>query len=182
MTYKQNGIINNDIFLLKNEITKIASDTKDISIQILNKLDEQGESINKSELNIESSNYLLSKSLRIARYMTWFGWISNLFTKDPKLPQTKNIKTNIKNDIVINENTIINPHVNKQSLVYNNKKNDDVNNAMLEFEKHLTDLKTISILIGEQLDKQNESIERINIKESNLSDKMKSIESYISTI
>lgn len=156
----QNDIINNDIFLMQCEITKLAVETKDISVQILNKLDEQGESIKKSEHNIETSNYLVSKSLRIAKYMTWFGWISNWFTKDPELPKLSKTPTaNIVNKEQPVDNTKL-PSVMQHSN--NNNDNDKINNAMLEFERNLMELKSVSILIGEQLDKQNECLENFN--------------------
>jgi hypothetical protein len=174
----KNDIINNDIFLMQNEITKLAVETKDISVQILNKLDEQGESIQKSEHNIETSNYLVSKSLRIAKYMTWFGWISNWFTKDPELPKLRKTSTaNIVNKEQPVENTKL-PSV----MQHSNYDNDKMNNAMLEFERNLMELKSVSILIGEQLDKQNECLERISTKENNLSDKIKSTSSYVAKI
>ena len=173
----QSDIINNDIFLMQCEITKLAVETKDISVQILNKLDEQGESIQKSEHNIETSNYLVSKSLRIAKYMTWFGWVSNWFTKDPELPKLSKTPTvNVVNKEQHVENTI------PQTVVQHSKNNDKMNNAMLEFESNLMKLKTVSILIGEQLDKQNECLERISTKENNLSDKIKSTSSYVANI
>lgn len=169
-----NKSVHKSLDSIENEIKKCAIETRDIGIQILAKLDDQGESISRTENNIETSNYLLSKSLRIARYMSWFGWIYNWFTKDPELPQQqlqqskaeKNKPEQIKED---------HPNVLE---IYKIPYVD--NEAISEAEKTLAELKQICIKIGEELDNQNDSLERIAVNENKISDKIKSTSSYIS--
>ena len=46
----------------------------------------QGESLSISEAIAENTDYMLQKSARILRGMTWSGWVANIFTSDVKCP------------------------------------------------------------------------------------------------
>jgi len=65
-----------------NEISKIVSETNEIGQNIIIKLSEQGDALEKTEEKLEHNEFLLSKTFRILRGMSWFGWILNFFTKD----------------------------------------------------------------------------------------------------
>lgn len=63
-----------------------ASEANEIGRNVLITLSEQGELLKKTKKNIEDNEYFISKTIRILRTMTWFGWIVNFFTRSPQMP------------------------------------------------------------------------------------------------
>ena len=54
--------------------------------EILTRLNEQGESLQRSEVVADSNQYVLDRSARTLSNMTWSGWIANTFRPAPKPP------------------------------------------------------------------------------------------------
>ena len=144
------------------ELNKIASETNEIGRNILVKLSEQGEILNNVEEKLEQNEYILSKTFRILRGMTWFGWILNFFTKDipKKLNSINSIKYNPKENLLINEE--IKRGFREIKNNENNKNNE--NEELLLLENDIKSLHMIGIKIGEALDEHNQSIDRIKYK------------------
>jgi len=65
----------------------------------------QGESLSISEAIAENTDYMLQKSARILRGMTWSGWVANIFTSDVKCPSvsaaTTAASTTKEEDIIV---------------------------------------------------------------------------------
>ena len=53
-------------------------------------LSQQGESLKKSESMMKDQKYILDKSKRVLRGMTWSGWVTNLMTPDVQKPSDDN--------------------------------------------------------------------------------------------
>ena len=81
-----------------NEISKIVSETNEIGQNIIIKLSEQGDALEKTEEKLEHNEFLLSKTFRILRGMSWFGWILNFFTKDLSTQYNNKYNNLIKNN------------------------------------------------------------------------------------
>ena len=52
----------------------------------LQRLEEQGEQLHQTEIVADSNKYLLDRSAREIRGMTWSGWLQNQFTSGPAVP------------------------------------------------------------------------------------------------
>jgi hypothetical protein len=81
-----------------NEISKIVSETNQIGQNIIIKLSEQGDALEKTEEKLEHNEFILSKTFRILRGMSWFGWILNFFTKDISTQYNNKYNNLIKNN------------------------------------------------------------------------------------
>ena len=53
----------------------------------LQRLEEQGEHLHQTEIVADSNKYLLDRSAREIRGMTWSGWLQNQFTSGPAVPK-----------------------------------------------------------------------------------------------
>ena len=53
----------------------------------LQRLEEQGEQLHQTEIVADSNKYLLDRSAREIRGMTWSGWLQNQFTSGPAVPK-----------------------------------------------------------------------------------------------
>ena len=81
-----------------NEISKIVSETNQIGQNIIIKLSEQGDALEKTEEKLENNEFILSKTFRILRGMSWFGWILNFFTKEISTQYNNKYNNLIKNN------------------------------------------------------------------------------------
>ena len=81
-----------------NEISKIVSETNEIGQNIIIKLSEQGDALEKTEEKLENNEFILSKTFRILRGMSWFGWILNFFTKEISTQYNNKYNNLIKNN------------------------------------------------------------------------------------
>jgi len=56
------------------DINKCSSESKEISIQILEQLDKQEQSLIQTNTNLNKSNDLIDISNKVLDEMSWFGW------------------------------------------------------------------------------------------------------------
>jgi len=47
-------------------------------------ISRQGEVLSRAETIVDDTEYMLNKSARILRGMTWSGWVANIFSSDVK--------------------------------------------------------------------------------------------------
>ena len=59
-----------------------------MSHRIVVLLDNRAETLHSAEQNLESNAYIIDKSKRALRNMTWSGWLYNLVTPSPAEPGT----------------------------------------------------------------------------------------------
>jgi len=148
---------------------KVTCETTEIGKNVLSKLSEQSALIRKNDENLEDNNYFLSKTIRILRSMTWFGWIFNFFTRKPSEPEKKEQKKQ-SDDIYKKENE---KKEKKIELLENefkcliesddvDKKNEDTELSNLESE--IKNLHFISLKIGEYLDIHNKELTEMATK------------------
>jgi hypothetical protein len=174
-----------------NEISKIVCETNEIGQNIIIKLSEQGDNLEKTEEKLNTNEFILSKTFRILRGMTWFGWILNFFIKDNS-NQSNNYNLTKKN-----KNLEEIKEVNKEEKlkatqeILSKKTSLDIdvreilnneNNELLFIENELKNLHSIGLKIGECIDDHNERLERISNKTENISNKIIKNKDYISTI
>ena len=174
-----------------NEISKIVCETNEIGQNIIIKLSEQGDNLEKTEKKLDTNEFILSKTFRILRDMTWFGWILNFFIKDnsnksnnynltKKNKNLEEIKKDNKEEKlkvtqeILSEKTSLDIDVRE---ILNNE-----NKELLFIENELKNLHSIGLKIGECIDDHNERLERISNKTENISNKIIKNKDYISTI
>ena len=174
-----------------NEISKIVCETNEIGQNIIIKLSEQGDNLEKTEKKLDTNEFILSKTFRILRDMTWFGWILNFFIKyNSNQSNNYNLTKKNKNLEEIKE-------VNKEEKlkatqeILSKKMSLDIdvreilnneNKELLFIENELKNLHSIGLKIGECIDDHNERLERISNKTEHISNKIIKNKDYISTI
>ena len=174
-----------------NEISKIVCETNEIGQNIIIKLSEQGDNLEKTEEKLNTNEFLLSKTFRILRDMTWFGWILNFFIKDNS-NQSNNYNLTKKNknlEEIKEDNKEEKLKVTQENLSKKTHLDIDVreilnneNKELLFIENELKNLHSIGLKIGECIDDHNERLERISNKTENISNKIIKNKDYISTI
>ena len=174
-----------------NEISKIVCETNEIGQNIIIKLSEQGDNLEKTEKKLDTNEFILSKTFRILRDMTWFGWILNFFIKDNS-NQSNNYNLTKKNknlEEIKEDNKEEKLKVTQEILSKNMSLDIDVreilnneNKELLFIENELKNLHSIGLKIGECIDDHNERLERISNKTENISNKIIKNKDYISTI
>ena len=174
-----------------NEISKIVCETNEIGQNIIIKLSEQGDNLEKTEKKLDTNEFILSKTFRILRDMTWFGWILNFFIKDNS-NQSNNYNLTKKNknlEEIKKDNKEEKLKVTQEILYKKTSLDIDVreilnneNKELLFIENELKNLHSIGLKIGECIDDHNERLERISNKTENISNKIIKNKDYISTI
>ena len=174
-----------------NEISKIVCETNEIGQNIIIKLSEQGDNLEKTEKKLDTNGFILSKTFRILRDMTWFGWILNFFIKDNS-NQSNNYNLTKKNknlEEIKEDNKEEKLKVTQEILSKNMSLDIDVreilnneNKELLFIESELKNLHSIGLKIGECIDDHNARLERISNKTENISKKIIKNKDYISTI
>ena len=174
-----------------NEISKIVCETNEIGQNIIIKLSEQGDNLEKTEEKLNTNEFILSKTFRILRDMTWFGWILNFFIKDnSKQSNNYNLTKKNKNlEEIKEDNKEEKLKVTQENLSKKTHLDIDVreilnneNKELLFIENELKNLHSIGLKIGECIDNHNERLERISNKTENISNKIIKNKDYISTI
>ena len=174
-----------------NEISKIVCETNEIGQNIIIKLSEQSDNLEKTEEKLNTNEFLLSKTFRILRDMTWFGWILNFFIKDNS-NQSNNYNLTKKNknlEEIKKDNKEEKLKVTQEILSEKTSLDIDVreilnneNKELLFIENELKNLHSIGLKIGECIDDHNERLERISNKTETISNKIIKNKDYISTI
>ena len=174
-----------------NEISKIVCETNEIGQNIIIKLSEQGDNLEKTEKKLDTNEFILSKTFRILRDMTWFGWILNFFIKDNS-NQSNNYNLTKKNknlEEIKEDNKEEKLKVTQEILSKNMSLDIDVreilnneNKELLFIESELKNLHSIGLKIGECIDDHNARLERISNKTEHISNKIIKNKDYISTI
>ena len=174
-----------------NEISKIVCETNEIGQNIIIKLSEQGDNLEKTEKKLDTNEFILSKTFRILRDMTWFGWILNFFIKDnSKQSNNYNLTKKNKNlEEIKEDNKEEKLKVTQENLSKKTHLDIDVreilnneNKELLFIENELKNLHSIGLKIGECIDDHNARLERISNKTEHISNKIIKNKDYISTI
>mmetsp|Transcript_323 Transcript_323/g.282 ORF Transcript_323/g.282 Transcript_323/m.282 type:complete len:329 (-) Transcript_323:14-1000(-) len=143
-----------------NELTRNAINTVNIGRTTLETLDKQNEDISTIEDTIESNEYIIEKSMKVLRGMTWTGMIYNAFHKDPQHHNTiDNNKINVNSDS-LTRNT-------SQTKTKENLLNEQTNNCdddLKEILKAVNEIHDISLTMNEALSNQSQTLERISNK------------------
>ena len=169
----------NTTIQLLYEAHKNASEAEGTGSTILEKLDNQEEHLRSIEDTLEANEYTLLKSMRILRGMTWSGTIYNMFTKDPDvsdLLMNNEIAKNNQQNNNINKNNL-----QDKSMLFlntsNSNNNNNNNNIMNEEDKILNDisktvttLKDMSYIMGQHIENNNHTLERIDQKATRTND------------
>lgn len=185
------------------DINKCNSETKDISIQILEQLEKQEQSLIQTNNNLNKSNDLIDTSNKVLHTMSWGGWFlsfvplrgffSKIFTRrkhekqlfitnEPFNQSKINYNKIIVNEIIDNE--IIDNEEEREKLLKINKYYENnmrttielspqENAELLKLEMELSELLWIGSKIGEHLDLHNNYIDTINEKTQIVSKKTK---------
>lgn len=133
-----------------------ASEANEIGRNVLITLSEQGEFLKKTKKNIEDNEYFISKTIRILRTMTWFGWIVNFFTRAPQLPhedykkeKENHIMSTDDNDEHLNE---VDPKIQFEAII------NAEDNELSKLENELKSLNYIGWKINEYLVEHNNEL------------------------
>lgn len=182
------------------DINKCNSETKDISIHILEQLEKQEQYLMQTNNNLNKSNVLIDTSNKVLETMSWFGWFvsfvpftgffSKLFTRrkhenqlfiknEPFNPSDNNNNNNkIENEIIENEER---EKLLKINEYYENNIRTTIelspqeNKELLKLESELSELLWIGSKIGEHLDLHNNYIDTINEKTQIVSKKTNNV-------
>jgi len=173
---------------LWRDITHSANETKQISIQVLEQLEKQEQSMMNTNNNLNQSRELLVKSDKLLNDMSWVGWFigfipfKSFFSRLFKKKQKEDMLFIEYNPYNKNEQTISNIEERNLLLPINydnvNTINNDIDTTenkteILKLEKELSDLLWIGSKIGEQLDLHNNYLDKMNDKSQIIFDKTK---------
>jgi hypothetical protein len=180
------------------DINKCNSETKDISIQILEQLEKQEQRLIQTNNNLNKSNDLINTSNKVLDTMSWSGWFlsfvpfrgffSKIFTRkthekqlfitnEPFNPSEINYNKILVNEIIDNEEE--RDKLLKINKYYENNMRTMIelspqeNAELLKLEMELSELLWVGSKIGEHLDLHNNYIDTINEKTQIVSKKMK---------
>ena len=64
---------------------RLAAETVEVARATITQASQQTEQLENADRTADHSAYLLDKSARLLRGMTWSGWVANLFSKDVKV-------------------------------------------------------------------------------------------------
>lgn len=170
---------------LWRDINRSTNETKQISIQVLEQLEKQEQSIINANNNLNQSRELIVKSDKLLNNMSWFGWFigfipfksffSGLFKRKQK-EDILFIEDNLcnKNEITVysEERNSLMP-INYNSVNVNNIDTIENQTEILKLEKELSDLLWIGSKIGDQLDLHNNYLDKMNDKSQIMFDKTK---------
>ncbi|CAM9503605.1 unnamed protein product, partial [Scytosiphon promiscuus] len=67
-----------------------AYESVEVGRETLERLDDQKERLERSEMVLDSTRYAIERSARVLRGMTFWGKIKNAFTDDPQIPRQEN--------------------------------------------------------------------------------------------
>lgn len=161
------------------EINKCSRETKGLSIDILENINLQGKQIDNLHSNVKYTVDVTDKSKWILNNMTWFGWFKNLFRKTPTkelMIRENAVVHRLNHSVEVNEKTHVDksdikPYIIPNSIAFNKE--------LKEIEDNLKTLYNVSLEIGVELDKQNNSLETVNYDVENANDKIKSLHKKI---
>ncbi len=172
-----------------NDISNVNLETKMISIQVLQELQKQGESLYLTNNHLIQSNEHLNISNKILNLMSWSGWFmsfipfkdyfSKLFIRKTKfdridLSNSKQIYYNFNAEYC--DNIKINCHdKNLSDSINYSELNDSEKDELNKLEKDIIELSYIGKEIGHQLDLHNSNLDLINEKMKILEDVTKKI-------
>lgn len=178
--------ISNLSYLWK-DINRSTNETKQISIQVLEQLEQQQQSMINTNNNLNQSRELLVKSDKLLNDMSWIGWFIGFIPF--KTFFSRLFKRKQKEDLLFIEDkpcnqtqqTICNSEERKSFLPINydniNTDNDidtiENKSEILKLEKELSDLLWIGSKIGEQLDLHNNYLDKMHDKSQIIFDKTK---------
>ena len=172
---------------LWRDINRSTNETKQISIQVLEQLEKQEQSILNTNNNLNKSRELIVTSDKILNDMSWFGWFigfipfksffSRLFRRRQKedilfiddKPYNRNERTDTNNE----ERNSFLPIDYDNVNINNNIDTVENQTEILKLEKELSDLLWIGSKIGEQLDLHNDYLDKMNDKSQIIFDKTK---------
>jgi hypothetical protein len=164
------------------DINKTTNETKEISILVLEQLENQEQKIVKANKNLNESKEILDKSKIIINNMSWIGWFIGFVPF--KSFFSRLLSRNNKEEILFIDNKISDETYYNQKerysfecIEYTNipiyKDNNENNCEILKLENELTDLLWIGKKIGEHLDLHNKYLDKLNDKSEILFDKTK---------
>jgi len=157
---------------LWKDINKSAIETKELSIQVLEQLENQEQQIMITDKNLNHSMSSINTSNKILNNMSLFGWIMGFIPF--KSFFLKLLIRNKKEEKLFIEK--IEFKDNYCELNSNENKNETQNEndiEILRLENELNDLLWIGTKIGEHLDLQNNYLDKMTTKSEILFDKTK---------
>ena len=182
---EKNRSNNKNTLELLYEAQRNANEAQGSGQIILEKLENQDEHLRTIEDTLESNEYTLLKSMRILRGMTWSGTIYNMFTKDPEvtdlcmnhqLENTNDKKTfsnnNNTNDMLQRNELFTSSSSSSSSLTSNSNSNslNQEDKVLNDISKTVATLKDMSLIMGEHIENNQHTLERIDQKATRTND------------
>lgn len=124
--------------------------------ETLNELEKQSEILESSETTLQEAEEITKQALYKVRGMTWWGSFINLFSFN-------NFET-------------------KTKKVINLEKGQNYNNQKINYDDKIDEMLDVALNMNEILKKNNESIDRIEVKVNNLDDEFISLKRKINDI
>ena len=156
------------------EARKFAAEAQEAAKSTLISLDHQNEILQGAEDTLEANEYILQKSYRTLRGMTWSGMFYNMF-----VPDKHHLEVNDPSFTVDKEPTnkydrntnSISTKTNPINYAHDDWRSIDSNDSQLnEISSAVENLKDASVLISKALYDQNEMIDRIDDKSTIVND------------
>ena len=136
-------------------------EARETGVRTLTTLGEQGEALDRAETVVDSNQYLIDKSGRVIRGMTWWGWVQNNFSSPPAPPkpgrQREVSKTTPErhSGLYDYDDDVAKPVT---------MPSDDQQTYVEELSRGLEDLMDVGVAIGARVDEQNETAPRLHTK------------------
>lgn len=130
-------------------------------VRTLENLQVQEENLIHTEDTLEANEFVIQKSLKVLRGMTWVGMVYNAFTSEPE-PSVEPSHERIDTSKIIESKNISSEC--KSSVIENNQFNSKDDEDILEISQSVQQMYDISVAMTQYLDNQNSSLERIQTK------------------
>lgn len=159
--------------------TSILSETETIGADTLNQLAVQGEKLDNlnGKLNdINQNQYHANRHLNVISSIT--GYITNYFSREPKHNKTLSTPTPDKNSSRI-QTKEVQTQIQKETAPFYDQETEDI---LAELSGSLGRIKNMSIEMGNEIQRQNSTIDQLNNRVDITNDKMKKINTRIAKI
>lgn len=141
------------------------NEAKDVGLATAAALDAQGEELAAAENCVDSNQYIINKSGRIVRGMTWWGWITNTFTAAPKPPDPQRRRPSthaMPPTAAVRPTATAPPQAQEERSSHPQLREQQ--DYLDEVSLGLDELREVGVEIGRRVETQNEAVPRLHEK------------------
>lgn len=145
------------------------SEAKEHGLHTAATLDTQAEQFDRAEYCADSNQYIIDRSARLVRGMTWWGWFTNKFTTEPKPPEPRRTgrvqqsASEAPPRPLAREPAVVGPEV-VVPIPSSHPKLREQQEYIDEVSRGLDDLLEVGTEIGRRAEEHNETVPRLHGK------------------